>query len=789
MMLGILLSSLLAFAPVSVDADAVEPVCAEAPAASSQRPKVALVLSGGGAKGIAHIGVIKYLREIGIPVDMVVGTSIGSIVGAMYSLGYDDKDMIQILSGLDWAYYLGDGVERSKLMYHQKLSYDRYDLDFPFGTGEITFGGWKSGSRAEASALLKSFMPSGIIEGNNILNLFYDMSIGYTQDMDFADLPIPFVCVSSNIVDGTANVHTHGVLPLALRASMSMPGVFNPVYNDSQVLVDGGIRDNFPVDIARQMGADIVIGVNLAIEKESDPEKLRPYLSQVSQLIKIFIGNGLEENNEACDVLIYPDLKGRTALDFSQKNMDELAQIGYDEAKKHSRELEQVHDLLAEFGSTQQQYNAPKAKNLTGKTFRLSQINFSGIKGEDVSWVIAHTGLKIWTPLTMADIREAVSSLYGTRAYSSVIYSLQEDMQGDYIINFELTPQKPHTLDLGIRLDSHDALQSVMRVGINEKVLHGVQAELVTKLSYNPSVNATVSYLPLKFPKLSFSCQVNKKDADLYEDGMLTNNLRFVDHRFCIYLSEVSHVRTSFRLGTQYERMSFLRAMSSYWVTSLDSKMLPVRTFGLFGEVRYDNVDNNCFPSRGSQATLRLDQNLWHFRQSGPDFRPFTLLNASYRGVIPLTEHFSLIPQTYAALNFDSACKWGDEEFPATYGEDMALGHNPVYPQKMGGAYANWDFCGQLPFAGFYHTASVDNAVILRLDTRYNITGNQYLTLKANYARSGAMNELFTSSGVNDFGIAVEYALDTLFGPLSCEIGWSTVSFTPGLFLSLGRVF
>ncbi len=776
MLLNIILSSMLSFAPLS--GEAAEDAIYEDP----HRPKVALVLSGGGAKGLVHIGVLQYLKEVGIPVDLVVGTSIGSIVGAMYSLGYEPDEMQKILSSLDWSYYLGDGVERTQMMYQQKISSDSYDLDFPFGTGEITFDRFRGRSldRAQASSVLKSFMPSGIIEGNNILNLFNDMSIGYTEEMNFADLPIPFACVSTNIVDGTANVHTRGVLPLALRASMSMPGVFNPVYNEKQVLVDGGIRNNFPVDIARQMGADIVIGVNLAIEKESDPEKLRPYLSQVSQLIKIFIGNGLEENSKSCDVLVYPDLKGRGSLDFSQKNMDELVAIGYSEALKHDGEFRWIHNLLAQYGDTVQTYQAPKAHNLLGKTFCLSQVNFTGIKNEDMDWILSHSGLKLNTPVTMDIIKDVVSALYGTRAYSSVIYSLEEDSGGNYAITFSLTPQKPHTLDLSLRFDSHDALQAVMRIGINEQIIHGFQSEFVGKLSYNPYMSAKASYVSLKFPRVSVSYELGKRDTDLYEDGMLANNFRYVSQRMRFYLSDYTRVNFSYKAGTQYDRMSFLRAMSSYWETSLDSKMLPIRTLGLFFEGHYDTMDNTYFPMRGIQAELRINQNFWHFRESGADYRPFTVFNASVRKVFNASERWAFIPQSYLAVNLDSACKWDRELFPATYGEDMALGHNPVYPQKMGGAFRDYDFYGQIPFAGFYHTASVGDAVVLRLDARYKVRTGKYATFKCNYGRTEDFNAL---------GVAVEYGVETLLGPMSFEAGWNNITNQAGVFISLGRMF
>ena len=388
-----------------------------------RRPKVALVLSGGGAKGISHVGVIRYLREMGIPIDYVVGTSMGSIIGCMYSLGYTDEQMTEIISGLDWPYYMGDEVERTELSYRTKKDYDQYELNLPFGTTEFFSGELNQlkKDKGRAKDLITSIIPSGVISGNNILNLFYNLCVGYTDPMDFSDLPIPFACVSTNIIDGTAVVHRSGILPLAIRSSMAIPGVFAPVYNESQVLVDGGIRDNFPTDVARQMGADIIIGVNLAIEKEKNPEKLRSLTSQVSQLTKIFTSNNLEENKSLCDVLIYPDMTGHNSLDFSEKNIEEVMKMGYDEAKKHEKELKVIHDFLSEYGGTEQRYQAPCVNTLIGETFRVTHLTMPGIKESDMEWLLKISGLKAGENMTLKTLDDAVSVFYGLKSYSVVL--------------------------------------------------------------------------------------------------------------------------------------------------------------------------------------------------------------------------------------------------------------------------------------------------------------------------------------------------------------------------------
>ena len=207
-----------------------------------QRKKVGLVLSGGGAKGVAHIGVLKVLEEAGIPIDYIAGTSMGSLVGALYAIGYDAHTMDSLVRRQDWTFLLSDKVYRYNLPFSEKEETEKYLVSVPIKNNrEIK-------------------IPSGFISGQNIYNLFSDLTIGYHDSLDFKKLPIPFACVASNLVDGQEVIQDCGVLPLAMRASMAIPGAFAPVRKDGMVLVDGGISNNFPVDIAKAMGADIIIG-------------------------------------------------------------------------------------------------------------------------------------------------------------------------------------------------------------------------------------------------------------------------------------------------------------------------------------------------------------------------------------------------------------------------------------------------------------------------------------------------------------------------------------------------
>ena len=228
--------------------------------------KVAVVLSGGGAKGLAHIGVLKVIERAGIPIDIITGTSMGSIVGGLYSIGYNANVLDSVVRVQDWSYVISD----KENLWKQSLADRQKQNTYVFTTG-MTIG-------------KRNYNDGGFIKGKNLAELFSRLCAGYTDSLDFSkDLPIPFACVATNIIDNTEYDFHSGRLPWAMRASMAIPAAFSPVRVGDKVLVDGGLRNNFPVDIAKEMGADYVIGVTVqgAPKVAADMGSTMSILSQI----------------------------------------------------------------------------------------------------------------------------------------------------------------------------------------------------------------------------------------------------------------------------------------------------------------------------------------------------------------------------------------------------------------------------------------------------------------------------------------------------------------------------
>ena len=285
------------------------------------RKKVALVLSGGGAKGTAHIGVLKVLERAGIPIDIVTGTSMGSLVGGIYACGHRAHEIDSVVRQLDWSLLLSNRNDLKHQSLREREKQNTYVI-----SKELTFG--KTEKRTGG----------GFISGKNVVSLIDAYTAPYLDSIDFNKLPIPFACVATDVVDYSEQVFHSGIVGQAMRASMSIPGVFAPVRKGDRVLVDGGLTNNFPADVARQMGADIVIGVDVQSELKGASE-LTSTSAILLQIVDYNCQHKYQENLALTDIHILVNTKGYSSASFSEAAVDTLIRRGEEAAMAHWDEL------------------------------------------------------------------------------------------------------------------------------------------------------------------------------------------------------------------------------------------------------------------------------------------------------------------------------------------------------------------------------------------------------------------------------------------------------------------
>ena len=393
--------------------------------------KLGLVLSGGGAKGFAHIGVLRVLEEENIPVSLISGTSIGNIIGALYSVGYSPDEIEDFAKRQDWRMLLTDDIDhRLKSRYKQN-----FDEKYPL---ELILGGDQK----------RLALPGGLVQGNNILNLFCGMTADYSGDIDFMELPIPFSNVVYDLVSASEVVINKGDLAKAILTSMAIPGIFSPVDYDGMKCVDGGVINNFPVDVAIDMGADLTIGVDLKQEEDIEHH----YNRSITHILRGLVGRLEDEkhqqNLERVDVVMNPDLQGITALDFEDELVDLIIKSGEEAAR---RQMPEIKKLIA--GKKIVRNNVRTV--VPADQWHITQIITPEQYAKESNIFLMHLGIIPGQTYTMAQIDQAVKRIYGYGNFHMVYYKLKTNDTG-YTLEFLIDNKKEKALKVGGALNTVD---------------------------------------------------------------------------------------------------------------------------------------------------------------------------------------------------------------------------------------------------------------------------------------------------------------------------------------------
>ncbi len=762
------------------------------------RPKVGLVLSGGGAKGAAHIGVLKYIEEIGLPIDYIAGTSMGSVVGGLYALGYSSDEILEIVRNVDWNKLMSNNVDRKKISYKRKSESTMQLIDIPFSVG--------IDEEELQSKTFRNSLPEGIVSGDNIINLFNSLSVGYSDSIAFDELPIPFICIATNLINGEADVLDKGVFTKSLRASMAIPILFDPIKIGDILYVDGGLVSNFPVEQCRAMGADYIIGVSMSPGLEQIPDNLSSVLSQVKQLKEIITDKDYDRYHESCDIFISPDLKGVGMLSFDAKSIAKVTESGYEAASRQEDDFKSLKEKIYAGKEPQasEAFDKEKAKNIIRKKALLSGIEFNGVEKDIEKWMRRACTVSVGDSISKKDVDESISIYYGTGNYSSITYSLHEDKThpGAYVLRFDFVENPPHNFGLGFRFDSQDMLSVLLHLGINSNRMSGFKADLDTKLGSNQWLKMNISYGNLLYPRINFAYNFRNSELDVYDMDVLDMNVNFLQHKFRLYLSENYSRTFSIGVGLEAELLKNRKVMYSlYDVDDMDYK--PVNTLGAFAYICYDNLNRGRFPTRGVKGRIDFTWKEKTFGSNGINDLNYGALVFGFEGYIPIKEdRLVLIPQLYGSMLFGKGSVNGAYEG----WNPIFEGPVPCYPSMnnvIGGAEMSRYIDQQLPFIGLNKISFVFNDVaIARTDIRVRLFRSHYLTAMVNYGRSSIdmknffkesdvvqWSELYDYNASNWWGAGLRYSIDTKIGPLSFDITSSNISQKVHLYFSWGYFF
>lgn len=783
---------LLSAAAVTASAQGIDPAADSVAAAQirkkmdgirKHRPTVALVLSGGGAKGAAHIGVIRVLESYGIPVDMVLGTSMGGLVGGLYALGYNPDQMDSLIRNIDWGWAFSDELPREYVSYADMKYKEKYLISVPFyyekdyykmkladdnrfdpvHRHDILDIGADSENGADflRQNLLGS-LPSGYIYGQNVSNLISSLTIGYQDKMKFIDLPRPFVCVAADMVSGKAKIWYEGSINDAMRSTMSIPGIFAPVRVDGMVLVDGGLRDNYPTSLARDLGADIIIGVDLSQARRTYME-VNNIGDIVGQGIDMLGMDAFERNVNVPDVKIKPDLKGFNMLSFNKESIDTILVRGVEAAVAQDSLLREV---AARTSGKYKEIQKKPALNFQEDSVMISEIDVTGVLPKEKELLMDRLHVNLGDRISKSDLDDIVAQIYGTQSYDFVTYEFQ-GFEEPYKLVFNCKKGPIHQFGLGVRADTEELVSVLINVGLNAHQFYGHTVDFTGKISSNPYMQVHWSYDVPKIPTINASATF--RWANMNRLGFGDNNLSL--NYFCatqdVYLSNMKWRQFDIKGGLRNEVFDIRNIKSSQIIGDYDFGQLTNDFVSLFLDAKTDTFDDGYFPSKGIMAGLSYAWTLGGFPHR---FNNFHALEADVRGVFAFKDNVSLTPY------FNTRMLFG-KEIPV------------AYFNAIGGFVPGRYVEQQIPFVGITNLVAMKNILTLYgAELRQEVMNNHFVSVSLNYVKdSDRLQDYFKGKGY--FGACMGYSYDTIFGPLSANLHWSNLTNKVGIYISAGYNF
>ncbi|MHB1194226.1 MAG: patatin-like phospholipase family protein [Longimicrobiales bacterium] len=694
-----------------------------------------LALSGGGAKGFAHIGVLRFLEQQGIPVHVVSGTSAGAIVGGLYALGVSVDSLEALAGGLDWDALFADRVERDRLSIDKRLFDDRTVFSVPLEGRSVR-------------------LPSGAVEGATILRLLDRLTWPAAAVRDFRLLPRPFAAVATDLETGEAVPLTEGVLSHALRASMGLPGLLEPFRIGARVLVDGGVARNLPAQDARALGADVVICSDV-----SDPlgraDQMESILDVLMQTMSFRMETSTLEQRGLCDVLIRPDIDGLSSTSFDQSG--EWIARGQAAAAAQSAALDVLVGTTATAPTVLE-----RSAGLLADSVVVDQVHLVGIGDPSVGRMVHEVlGLEPGAVLTPDVMDAAVGNLYATDLFQSVRYVVHE-AAGVVGVSVEAQPRTSDRVGLGFRYDDLRRSSLLLAATLHHRLGYASTVRLDARLGEETQLRATYLNGRGATRRLRQGGGVSWTQAplDLYEGGQRTarGNVRVAAATAVVGVGVTRSALLALELRGE-------RAQGSTSIAPTDTSQ--AQWLGSVAAVIHrDSYDRPDLPREGGWLYARSEVGISSVSPQGS----FVAHVVTGRRLIPLDDRLSVDLAFFAGLGL---------------GSDL-----PFYRQFfVGGVHPSAVFPETQPaFFGLRNQEAGGSAAqILRMGLQWEVRQDRFLTLMAN--GGGAGRTWGAVSSDYRFGWAVSAGAPTMVGPIALTLSGGSDAGRTRLSFSLGREF
>ena len=700
--------------------------------------KVGLVLSGGGAKGFAHIGVLKVIDSLGVKVDYIAGTSMGAIIGSLYASGYSGKQLDSIFKSQNFDDVISDNLPRAAKTFYERDNSEKYAVTLPFENFKVK-------------------LPSALSRGQNVFNLLSKLTLHVSEIDDFEQLPIPFFCIATNIETGAEVVLNKGNLARAITASGAFPSLFQPVIIDDQILIDGGVVNNYPIDELRAKGMDVIIGVDVQ-DGLSTREELTTAPDILLQINNYRTINDMKKKIAKTNIYIKPDIKDFTVVSFSEGR--KIIKSGEFASKEKINELNAL--------PKRKDFRELHTDSFSRDSITINSISFKGNTRYTRAYILGKLKFKTNTTLSYDDFSRGINNLVATNNFETFQYELHKTKNEE---GFDLEATlKENDIKTYLRLGIHydDLYKSAALVNLTKKrfLFDNDVASLDIILGDNVRYNFEYFIDKGFYWSIGLKSRFNQFHKNVSAQLFLDNNQQTIngvnkldvelqDQTNQIYFQTLFRKDFAFSIGGEHKR---LKIKSETVIDNVDDDELIFENtdyLSVFGALKFDTYSNKYFPKRG--VYFNGDFHLYaHASNFNKEFSQFSIAKADIGYAFSLNDKLAINIQSQGGFKIGA---------DTTSSLNFALG-----------GYGNNFINNFISFYGYDYVSIIGNSFVKgTISVDYELYKKHHLIASANFANVD--DDIFEDSEwitAPDYsGYAIGYAFETFLGPIEAKWSWS----------------
>lgn len=718
-------------------------------------PKVGIVLSGGGAKGLAHIGVLKVIDSLGVRIDYVAGTSMGAIVGSLYASGYSGKQLDSIFRYVDFDNILNDIIPREAKTYYERETSERYAVTLPFDNFKLKF-------------------PTALSRGQNTFNLYSRLMQNVVNVDDFSELPIPFFCMATDVETGEQVMLDNGNLPQCVKASSAIPTLFQPEIIDGKMLVDGGVVNNYPIDELRARGMDIIIGVDVQGDLQ-DRETMSSALDILSQINNFTTIEAMVAKSKKTDIYIKPDIKEFTILSFDD---------GVNIIRNGAKAAESNSSVLKPLAKLQKIKPKRHIIRRPADTLKINAITVLGNKQYTRAYVLGKLRMKSYSLTTYDNLNKGFNNLVATNNFDSFLYQLIPSEEADTFNMVAKVVEAKENMFVRFSVHYDDVYKASLLGNLTKKKFLIKNDILSLDLIIGDNLRYNFNYfvdqgfywsfgVNAKFNQFERNVVPSIIYDDIDENAPISKiNLIVQDYTNQLYFKTLLGNDLSLSIGGEHK---FYSLGTETLVSENDKRKTIYENrdlYSVFSQLKFDSYNDKYFPTKGVFFNAKYQNYFYSKSKVSTEFSRFSVAKANLGYAFNFLKNFSV--NTTGSIGF----KINPERYR--------------YLDFILGGYGN-DFINNYePFFGYNHLSlRTDSYLKVGAIVDYEFYPKNHVNFSANFAN--IKDGLFTSGEFvakpNHSGYALGYSLETRIGPAEIKYSFSPESQGDHIFISIGFWF